>query len=310
MFFERFRAEVARYAEGVHRLGEPAPADAVRGLPPELASFLRSWDGVELFIDAVVIAPASAIEREGELVLFGETATGDRLALDGAGRVVRLEEDTGDTLVEGSSFGRWIEGYVAAEAVIYDREGEFREGVFDDSGEELTPESSEKRERKALKVDPAAPAPAWRLARALERLGRRDKAIQVLEELVLRAPSFGWAWFDLAKLRREDGDLESAEAAFARAAEADPAYEHAGYFVAHAARCASARGDEPARARHAARALELAPDAARAQRTAAASLLDEGQTAEALEAAEIAAALTPRDLETLAVLRRARDGRT
>ena len=52
VFFERFRTEIASYAEGVFRLGEPATAAQVKGLPAELAAFLRSWNGAELFIDA------------------------------------------------------------------------------------------------------------------------------------------------------------------------------------------------------------------------------------------------------------------
>jgi tetratricopeptide (TPR) repeat protein len=305
-FFERFREEVARYAEGVHRLGPPARPPDVAGLPAELAAFLRSWNGAELFIDALIVSEAAEIEREGELVIFGRTATGDRLAIDPSRPgepVVRLEEDTGEVLVEGTSFSRWLEGYIAAEGVIYDREGEFREHVFDDSGEELLPQASERRERKALKLDPGAPAPSWRLARALERLGRKDRAARILAEL---PPEFGWARFDLGRLQRDAGQLDEAEAAFATAAEADPTYEHAGYFAAHAARTAAARGDEPARARHAARALELAPGVARAQRDAAARLLEEERPADALEAAEIALAVTPRDLAARDLLARAR----
>jgi tetratricopeptide (TPR) repeat protein len=305
-FFERFRDEVGRYAEGVHRLGEPAGAAAVAGLPVELAAFLRSWNGADLFIDALAIVPAGSIERDEGVTWFARTANGDRMGLDERGAVVRLEEDSGELLVEGTSFARWLEGWVVAEGALYDREGEFREGLFDDSGEELLPEAAEKRERKALRADPDAPAPAWRLARALERQGRKDKAARVLEALVERAPAFGWAWFDLGRLRRDAGRLEDAEAAFARAAEADPTYDHAGYFAAHAARAAAARGDDAARARHAARALALAPDVARGQQAAATELLAEERAAEALEAAEVAAAVAPRDLATMDVLRKAK----
>jgi tetratricopeptide (TPR) repeat protein len=295
-FFERFRNEIARYAEGVHRLGEPALAPAVKGLPDELAAFLGSWNGAALFIDALEIFDAAHLERADDLLVFGATAAGDRLGLDAGGAVVRVEEDTGEILVEGTSFARWIEGFIVAEGVLYDREGDFREELFDDSGEELLPEVIERRERKALKVDPGAPAPTWRLARALARAGHERKATALLLELTARAPRFGWAWFDLGKLERMAGNAAEAEAAFAAAAETDPRYEHAGYFAAHAARSAAERGDDAARARHAARALELDPELARAQRSAAESLLGEGAIADALEAAEIAAALVPRDL--------------
>lgn len=305
IFFERFRAETARYAEGVHRLGEPASPTEVEGIPAGLASFLRSWNGAELFIDAITLHSAGELERDGDLWVFGRFATGDRLALDRAGRVLRLEEDTGEVLVEGTGFAAWLEGFVTAEGVLYDREGEFREDLFQDDGEELHPEAVERRERRALKLDPDAPAPTWRLARALAQLGHADKAIGLLEALVARNPNFAWAWFDLGKLRRAGDDLAAAETAFAQAA-SDPSYEHAGYFAAHAARAAALRGDDAARARHAARALELDTGLARAQREAAERLLMEEQVAEALEAAELSAALAPRDLATIDLLRRCR----
>jgi tetratricopeptide (TPR) repeat protein len=304
-FFERFRAEVARYAEGVHRLGEPASAQDVHGLPEELASFLRSWNGGDLFVDAFTLLPAAEVRPDGGLWVFGHTAAGDRLALDAAGQVVKLEEDTGEGLVEGTSFARWIEALVAAEATIYDREGEFVD-VFDETGQELRPEAAEKRERRFLKIDPGAPAPAWRLARAQEKLGAPDRAARTLEQVVARAPRFGWAWFDLGRLRRAAGNLEAAEHAFLAAAEADPGYEHAGFFAAHAARVAAARGADDARARAAARALALDPDLVRRQREAAAQLLEDGDPEAARDAAEVAAALTPRDLAVMDLLRRTR----
>src|SRR5687767_9197 len=169
--------------------------------------------------------------REDDLLVFGHTSTGDRLALDAKGRVLRIEEDTGETLVEGTSFAKWIEAVVAADGVLYDREGEFREDVFDEAGEEMRPELVEKRERKALKIDPLAPAPAWRLAKALEKTGRPKKALDLLMTVVETDPSFGWAWFDLGRMLRSSGKLEQAEEAFSRAAEADPDYDHAGYFA-------------------------------------------------------------------------------
>jgi tetratricopeptide (TPR) repeat protein len=304
MYFERFRAEVARYVEGVHQLGPPASAAEVRGLPTQLGAFLRSWNGAELFVDAVTVFPAAQVARDGERVIFGVTASGDRLALEPNGQVARIEEDTGETLIEGTSFARWIEGFVVAESVLYDREGEFREDVFDETGEELLPEAAEKRERKALKIDPGAPAPAWRLAKSLARLSLEDKARQVLEELVARAPRFAWAWFDLGKLRRAADDLAGAEDAYAKAAEADPEYDHAGYFAAQAARCAAARGDEAAREVHAARALELDPELPRMQKDAAERLLDEERHEEALEAAEVVKALRPGDVQAIELVKR------
>ncbi|MSP16392.1 MAG: hypothetical protein EXR73_07265 [Myxococcales bacterium] len=307
-FFERFRAEVARYAEGVHRLGPPAASAALVGVPAELADFLRSFDGAELFVDAFVIHPAAGLCRDEDRWIFGETATGDALCIGPGGAVLRVEADSGETLVEGTSFARWIEALCVAEAVLHDREGEFKEGVFDETGEELAPAASERRERLVLKLDPDAPAPTWRLARAVEQRGRASEARVLLERLVAGRGAFGWAWFDLARLRLADGDALGAEAAYASAADADPSYEHAGYFVAHAARVARMRGDEATRVRHAARARELDPEVVTSQKRAGEALLEEGAIDEALVHLELAAALAPRDVAVLELLARARAG--
>ena len=301
-WFERFREEVARYADGVHLLGPPAEEAALAGLPAELAAFLRSWDGADLFVDAVTIASARALAREDDLLVFGHTASGDRLALDPAGRVLKLEEDTGERLVEGTSFARWLEALAAAEAVFYDREGEFHEGVFDEGREDPTPEAVARREKKALRLDPGAPGPSWRLARALERLRRPREARRLLEEVCAAEPRFAWAWFDLGRLRRAAGEGAGAEDAFVRAAEASE--EHAAWFSAHAARAAAEAGDEAARARHAARAAALDPALPGSQRRAAEARLADGERREAAELLALALAVAPRDLESLALKRK------
>jgi hypothetical protein len=313
-FFDRFRDEVGGYAEGVHRLGGPASEAALAGVPDaELRDFLASWDGAELFIDAYMIRGAAQLEREGDVLWFGETALGDVLGLELAqgGRVVRLEEDTGELLVEGSSFARWLDATVVADGVLYDREGEWLDDVFDDDGE-LAAAAASKREKKALKLDPEAPAPAWRLAKAQERAGDAQAARKTLEALVAHAKDFAWAWFDLGRLRRADEELAAAEAAFVAASDAGAAAgsELAGWFAAHAARVAAERKDEAARARHAERALALDPEVARAQRRAAQARVDEGSLDEARELCALAAALLPRDLEVAELTRRIAASRT
>jgi tetratricopeptide (TPR) repeat protein len=306
-YFDRFRAEVADYAEGVHRLGDPVAARDRHDLPEEMAAFYESWDGAELFIDAYVIRPLGGLEHEDELLWFGDSALGDHFALDPRdGRVLRLEEDTGELLVEATSFSRFVEALVVAEGVYYDREGDFLEDVFGDEGDEIGAAARVKREKRALKIDPDAPAPTWRLARALEKQDDAEGARKLLEKLVVREPGFAWAWFDLGRLRMKDGELPGAQEAFEKAAEAGAAAEHeqAGWFCAHAARVAAERKDEPARARLAARALELDPEVARAQRRAAQDRVDDDRLDEARELVALAAALLPRDLEVAELRRR------
>lgn len=308
VFFERFRAEVARYAEGVHRLGPPASAKEVARLPHELADFLRSWNGAELFVDAYTIYDTAGLVRQGDLLVFGESALGDVFALDLGGQggepVLRLEEDTEETLIEGTSFALWIEALVVADGVLYDRECEFKDDVVDETGEELAPAVVEKRERKVLKIDPGAPAPAWRLARALSRQGRVKEAQEILCRVVQATPGFAWALFDLGQLQVEGGQLNQAEEVFLRAGAVPGNY--AAYFIAHAARVAAARGDEAARARHAERALGLDPDLLRVQKDAALTRAKEGMVDESRGLLALARALAPRDLELLELERRLR----
>jgi tetratricopeptide (TPR) repeat protein len=304
-FFDRFREAVAEYAEGVHRLGAPAPAAALAQVADaELRDVLASWNGAELFIDAYSIFAAGEAETDDQVTWFGATALGDRLGL-ADGLVVRLEEDTGELLVEGTSFARWLDATVVADGVYYDREGEWLDDVFDDDGE-VAPAASQKREKKAHKIDPGAPAPAWRLAKAQARSGDAGGARKTLEALVEETRDFAWAWFDLGRLRHGSGEVAAAEAAFATAADAGAAQgsELAGWFAAHAARMAAERKDEAARARHTERALALDPEVARAQRRAAAARFDEGNVDEARELAALAAALLPRDLEVAELTRR------
>src|SRR5690606_33508942 len=129
---------------------------------------------------------SARLGREGESAEgrrhVGEIA-GDELFVDESGRVWRLEEDTGEWLAEGSSFDRWLLGACEAEAMLYDEDGEFRDDVFDESGDVLPP-VSEAMQRRVLKRDRGAVAPRWRLARALAQQGKLADARDELERVV------------------------------------------------------------------------------------------------------------------------------
>jgi len=297
---------LSRYREGVHQLATPAVLhDAA--LPAALAGFYREHDGGELFHGALVLLPAASVRRDGDRFRVGEL-DGDELWVAVDGPVWRLEEDSGEWVEEGSEFDRWLAGWVDAQAVIYDRDGEFVDDVFDDDGEP-TIDAAIAGARAALARDKGGVGPRWRLARALARAGEREQARGELEEVVARRPSFGWAWFDLSRLAEELGELESAHQDARAAAEADPGYEHAGFFWAQAARLAVRLGDEPRRAECAARALAAMPELVSAHRAAAAASLDEGDLEAAEEHAALAAALAPRDLQVLEVAGRVEDRR-
>src|SRR5262249_41502695 len=139
IFWEKLRADVARYADGVHELGAPLKKIAP-GLPAELAELYRSFDGLRLFTDSFVILPSSEIAA-GERFRVGE-ALGAPLEMDARGRLYEMD-DAGDALQVGSSLSRWLDAIFQREKLIVDREGEYKE-VFAGEGE-LSDEIRKKR---------------------------------------------------------------------------------------------------------------------------------------------------------------------
>ena len=70
------RAALDQYAEGVHRLGDPASAiDA--DLSPALAAVYRQFDGADLFHEGLTLHPMAAWIREGGRVRVGELGGDD-----------------------------------------------------------------------------------------------------------------------------------------------------------------------------------------------------------------------------------------
>jgi tetratricopeptide (TPR) repeat protein len=298
--FARIARMLAEQPAGMHRLAPPAAA--LGELPPVLAALYRRWNGLDLFGETLHIVAAPELAREGPGLRVGELGK-DTLYVDPEDRVWRCEGDTGEMLPEGTRVDRWLAGFVASEATLYSADGEFADGLFDEDGD-VSADAQVTRERRALKHDRGAAAPRWRLARALTRLGQPEKARDQLEEVVAQHPGFAWAWFDLARLAEAKGDLVAACADACAAADADPAYEHAPYFLAYAARIARAAGDETRRSFLAGRALAADPDLARRQRDGAAAHLDDGDAEAAAELLEVSLALAPRDVRALALARR------
>ena len=192
---DRIRDVLGRFAAGVHRLGEPAHL-LVADIPDGAAEVYRTFDGAELFHETLVLYPSRDVREEDGLLHVGEVAGDELYVAADTGAVWRLESDTGELVEDGTSLDRWLAGFVDAETVIHQRDGEFVDGVFTEEGE-LTAEASVRRERAAVKRDRRAPGPRWRLARELARLGRLEEARDELEEVVALRPQFGWAWFDL-----------------------------------------------------------------------------------------------------------------
>lgn len=288
---------------GLHQMGSPAlMVDS--DWPSPLAAVYRCFDGAELFHGAIVLSPSAQVARDDGHWSVGEIA-GDDLYVTPGGGVMRGEADTDEIVPEGSRFDLWFLGAVEAEGLLYEDDGEFRDGVFDANGE-LLPTILARRCRRILDRDTTAPAPRWRLARALLAMGQVAAARDELETVVAGCSEFPWAWFDLAQISERLGELEGARDEMCAAAEAVPDYEHAGFLWAHAARLAHALGDEASRAGFADKAMARAPDLVREQRAGAEATLDAGDPESARLLAELAAALAPRDLTVLDLLARIR----
>jgi hypothetical protein len=297
-FFERFRVELRKYAEGVHDVGEPAPPTPP-SLPGELREFYRSWNGARLFADTIVIVPATQVTTAPNGWSFGEWPEGT-LEIDGEGRV-RSRDEEGAAIVVGSSLERFLAVVMAREGVLVDREGEFKD-VFDDEG--ITPRARARQTEVALKLDGLAAA--WHLEAAERAFADGDDA--AAEAALARAVAIdegaGDAWALLGALQRRAQRLDAAEASFARAAAAATGAARAER-AAEAARAASEAGREEARAGHAATA-RAADGAAAARWTGEARALLEGGDAEgALNRAALAAAVEPEG-DAAAVVREAR----
>jgi tetratricopeptide (TPR) repeat protein len=280
MFFERFREAVARLPDGLIRPAPPAAPAAIAAaearlgaLPAEYASFLRSFDGADLFHEAVVVAgvgptaprallalnDASAGAAPGQLV-FAEAVAGDRFLLDGQGRVLRLRAGSDERIVAGSGFERWLDATIARERVLYGPDGEFAPDVFDEDGEEIAPAIVLKQTERALKVDPGSAEAHHERGVALRRLGRAERALEAFAAASALDPDDPWPWFDFGRTALAAGrELPRAREAFERAAAREPGPSGARLY-AWAARAAALAGDEAAAA--AARREALARDPA------------------------------------------------
>jgi hypothetical protein len=153
MYYDRLRTMLRRYAVGVHDEGEPASAaelDSAGKLPPGTRDLYCSWNGLRLFHDACVIEPLARLRKDGAELRLGEY-DGSTLFLDERGRV-RIEDETGDRIVAGSSLERFIDAVVAREKLLIGADGEFTDAFAESA--ELSMEMRRKRTRAAIKADP------------------------------------------------------------------------------------------------------------------------------------------------------------
>jgi hypothetical protein len=255
-----------------------------------------------LFHDEVEIATATDVLLENGRWRFA-TAGGDAIWLDDRGRVWRYDESLDDDLCDGTRLDRWLAGVIDALAIVYDEDGEFTEDAFDDDGD-LLPAIEQRQLRAQLKRDHDAPGPRWRLASVLLADDEVDGARAELEVVVTAAPSFAWAWLDLARISERLGAVPDAVDEARTAAEAAAGHPQAGYFWSQVARLARRADNEPARADAATRAAQLAPELRAAQLAGARESLEAGDEVSARGLLELLRAVWPRDLEVLDLARK------
>lgn len=273
-FFDRFRSAVARLPAGLIRVRPPAAPEEIaraeaalgRPLPEAYASFLRSFDGADLFHESVVIAgvgPAATRElgalepgRPGELA-FAEAIAGDRFALDAAGRVLRYDPGAEERALAGSTFTSWLDATVACEQILFGPDGEYAPDVFDASGEEVAPTIALRQAERALKLDPGAADLEHARGLALVRLGRRDAALAAFRAASELDADNPWPLFDLGRTALALDKPDAAGTAFRQAAAASRDNATAARLLAWAVRAAVAAGDSSAAA---SRAEALARD--------------------------------------------------
>ncbi len=290
---------LAEYGEGVHRLGEPALL-LDSELPVAVASICREFNGAELFHEGLILFAVAAIHKQDTLFVVA-VAGGDEIMVDAKGVVWRLENDTEELVPEGTRFDRWLAGAIEAEAVLYDTDGEFRDGVFDEDGE-LSNEAEAERAKRQLKRDPKSIAPRWRLARALMGAGRPEKARDYLEDVVEAKPDFPWAWFDLSRISEELGQMGAASEEAEQAARAKEGYEHAAFFLAHAARLAQLAGEDARYQSLATEVLRIHPELPGHHIEAARERLAAKDQTAARELLVLAKVVAPRNLQVLDLL--------
>ena len=213
----RHRAPAGRPDPGRARRPRPTTSRAPRRrsgapLPDDYASFLRSFDGADLFHESVADrgrrraarrAPLDGAARRiapGELV-FAEALSGDRFALDADGRVLRY--DAGRRRARAGrarpSLAGWTRPWRAS------RSCSAPTASTRPTCSILRARRSPRRSRCARpsarsRSIPAPRTPSTRAGSRCARLGRRDAALAAFARArPSSTPDNPWPWFDLGR---------------------------------------------------------------------------------------------------------------
>jgi tetratricopeptide (TPR) repeat protein len=313
---DRIEERLHAAPEGFHAAGRPATEEAIArsGLPADAALVWRAFDGLEIAMGEARLhalhqlqAATDAAEAEG-LLRPGDRVIGERGAETwvlpedpwAEGAAVVVVGDDIDRAPEASTVAHLVLGVLGEVGVLHDDEGEFRDGMIDESGE-LTPATQRKLLRRRLDLDEDAPRARLQLCRVLREAGEHRAALSEVKLLLRRAPEWGLA-------HHERGLLASA---LHRDKEAAPAHERAASFtdddvlaaefLAHAAAATDAEAE---RAALAARVLAKRPDYAKHQLEAARAHLGRGAREAAAQFVALALAVAPKNLDALELKRR------
>ena len=294
----------ARLGEATPGLHDVTPLSVVLpdGLTEPLIELYGHCDGARLFHDSVEIVASAAVAADDVGRWRFAALEGEPVSVDARGRIWRADPSLDDDVCEGSRLDRWLAGVVDAVAMLYDADGEFDDGLFDDDGE-LLPAVAERQLRAQLKRDPRAVGARWRLAHALLAQGDVDGGRRELEDVVKQAPEFAWGWLDLARLSERGGELGGAieEAREAATVATTARHAQAGYFWAQVARIAAVAEDEAARAEAATKAAKAAPEMKAEQMAGVRASMEAGDVESARGLMALLRAVWPRDVEVLAV---------
>lgn len=227
-FYDPLRQALSAYPAGVHAARDPATPAALqraearlgRTLPADLRDLLRSWNGMTLFQESIVLFGTEELAQTGgpaAPVRVGHVPEG-ALWMDAAGTLRLVDEAAPDPIVCGSTLPLWAAATLSREALVFDRHGEFRD-VFDDEGA-LLEAVRRKRVRAGRRHDPQAALYLLEEAELLLAGQRPGAAAELLAQAVALDPQAGPAWELLAALHREAGRGPEAEQAALQAAAA------------------------------------------------------------------------------------------
>jgi tetratricopeptide (TPR) repeat protein len=313
---DRIEERLHAAPDGFHAAGRPAAEEAIErsGLPADAAIVWRQFDGLELAMGEArlyalhqIHAATDAAEAEG-LLRPGDRVIGERgretwvLPEDPwaeGGAVVAVGDDI-ERGPEASTVAHLVLGVLGEIGVLYDDEGEFRDGLFDEDGE-LTPAVRRKLLRRRLDLDEDAPRARLQLVRALREAGELGAAQSEVKQLLRRAPEWSWALHEKGLLAAAQGRAGEAAKAHEQAAEHTDDEVLQADFLAHAA---AVVGDEAKRAGLAGRVIALRPDYVQHQIEGARAHLDLGAVEEARRFVALALAIAPKNLAALELRRR------